>query len=306
VPELPDVTVYCERLAAKTVGSKLTGVRLRSTFLLRTAVPPLSGAFGREVVAVRRLGKRIVIELSEQWFLVVHLMIAGRLRWGAVGAAVPARDGLAAFDFEGGTVLFTEASPKKRASLHVVQGEQGLEAFDRGGLPPIGAGFDQVKAALHGENHTLKRSLTDPRLFDGIGGAYGDEILFRARLSPVQWSKNLGDDEIERLRVAMHSVLSEWTERFREQVGQGFPDKVTAFQPEMAVHGKFGQPCPVCASPVQRIVYVGRETNYCATCQTEGKVLRDRALSQLLRGDWPSTLEELEALRRSESGDRSG
>jgi formamidopyrimidine-DNA glycosylase len=299
VPELPDVTVYCERLAARTVGSRLRGVRLRSLFLLRTAVPPLKEAFGREVVGVRRLGKRIVLELEEDWFLVIHLMVAGRLRWKEPGAAVPPRDGLAAFDFDAGTVILTEASKKQRASLHVVQGEAGLAEFDRGGLPPIGARFEDVKAALLGENHTLKRSLTDPRLFDGIGGAYGDEILFRARLSPVQWTKHLDDAEIERLRVAMHEVLTEWIERFRAQVGEGFPDKVTAFQPEMAVHGKYNEPCPVCGSPVQRIVYVGRETNYCATCQTDGKVLKDRALSQLLHGDWPNTLEELEALRRS-------
>lgn len=298
MPELPDVVVYCERLAAKTVGRTLKTVRLRSPFLLRTAVPPLKDAFGREVVGVRRLGKRIVLELQDELFLVIHLMIAGRLRWRTAGTNPPGRDGLAAFDFDDGTLIFTEASKKKRASLHVVLGEDGLAAHTRDGIDPRTASVAEVAERLRSERHTLKRSLTDANLFDGIGGAYGDEILHRARLSPVAWSDQLDDDAIARLHAAMRHVLDDWTRRFRDEVGDGFPDKVTAFRPEMAVHGKYGEPCPACGTEVQRIVYVGRETNYCPTCQTEGRLLKDRALSQLLKKDWPKTVEELEALRK--------
>ncbi|MCB9682555.1 MAG: formamidopyrimidine-DNA glycosylase [Alphaproteobacteria bacterium] len=298
MPELPDVAVYRERLEALTVGRPLDAVRLRSPFLLRTAVPPLSEAHGRVVVGVRRIGKRLALGLDGDLWLVIHLMVAGRLRWRKRGAGIPGRDGLAAFDFADGTLLFTEASKKKRASLHVVAGEAGLADFDRGGLDPLTASVADVRAALTSERHTLKRSLTDPTLFDGIGGAYGDEILHAARLSPVQWSDRVDDAGVARLHAAMREVLTTWTARFRAEVGDGFPEVVTAFRPEMAVHGKFGQPCPVCGDPVQRIVYADRETNYCATCQTDGVLLRDRALSQLLKGDWPKTLEELDELKR--------
>lgn len=298
MPELPDVTVYVERLAAKTLGQRLARVRLHSPFLLRTAAPPLGDAFGREVVAVERIGKRIVLGLEDDLFLVIHLMIAGRLRWKKAGAKVPTRGGLAAFDFPDGTVVFTEVSKKKRASLHVVQGRASLADYDRGGVDPRTATVEQVTHAFTVENHTLKRSLTDPRLFDGIGGAYADEILHHARLSPVKHSRKLTGEEIGRLRQAMRHVLTWWTDHLREEVGDGFPDKVTAFHPDMAVHGRFNEPCPRCAAPVQRIVYASRETNYCAACQTGGKLLRDRALSQLLKRDWPKTLEELEAARK--------
>jgi formamidopyrimidine-DNA glycosylase len=298
MPELPDVTIYCERLAARTLGQPLERVLLKSPFLLRTVTPPLSATFGKVVTDVRRIGKRIVLGLEDDLFLVIHLMIAGRLRWKKKGTKPPARNGLASFDFPTGTMVFTEASKKKRAKLHVVHGEEALAAFDRGGVDPRTVTLDELEARMHGERHTLKRSLTDPRLFDGIGGAYADEILFRAKLSPVGWSTSLDREALERLRVAMGEVMVEWIARFREQVGDGFPDKVTAFQPEMAVHGKYGEACPVCGSPVQRIVYATRETNYCATCQTDGKLLRDRALSQLLKKDWPANLDELEALKR--------
>lgn len=297
MPELPDVVVYVERLAALTQGRPLQRVTLASPFLLRTVDPPLADAFGRTVTSVRRIGKRIALGLEGDLWLVLHLMIAGRLRWKKPGTRPPGRGGLATFDFDDGTLVFTEVSKKKRASLHVVRGEAGLAAFDRGGVDPLTATLAQVRRGLTVERHTLKRSLTDPRLFDGIGGAYGDEILHAARLSPVQMSDALSDDDIRRLRTAMRTVLTGWTDRFRQEVGEGFPDVVTAFRPEMAVHGKHGQPCPVCGDPVQRIVYVDRETNYCATCQTGGTLLRDRALSQLLKKDWPKTLEELEELR---------
>jgi formamidopyrimidine-DNA glycosylase len=298
VPELPDVLLYVERLADRTVGRPLLGVRLKSPFLLRTVDPPLREASGKTVREVRRVGKRIAIGLDDDLWLVIHLMVAGRLRWRPKGAAIPGQDGLAAFDFEAGTLLFTEASKKKRASLHVVRGEEGLHALDPGGIDPRTATVEQVAERLRSERHTLKRSLTDPRLFDGIGGAYGDEILHRARLSPVAWSDRVTDEEIARLQVAMRDVTTWWVDHFRQQIGDGFPEKVTAFRPEMAVHGRFGQPCPVCGDPVQRIVYEDRETNYCATCQTGGVLLKDRALSQLLKDDWPRTLEELEELRR--------
>lgn len=298
MPELPDVEVYRERLEARLVGQPLLGVRLSSPFLLRTAVPPLAETTGRTFREVRRLGKRLALGLDGDLWLVIHLMVAGRLRWAKAGAKAPGNGGLAVFDVPGGALVFTEVSKKKRASLHVIAGEAGLADFHRGGLDPLTATPAQVAERLRTERHTLKRSLTDPTLFDGIGGAYGDEILHRARLSPVAWSDGVDDEGVARLAEAMREVLTWWTAHLRAEVGEGFPDKVTAFRPEMAVHGRYGLPCPVCGDPVQRIVYADRETNYCPTCQTGGVLLRDRALSQLLKKDWPKTLEELDELRR--------
>jgi formamidopyrimidine-DNA glycosylase len=297
MPELPDVTVYVESLAARITGRPLERVRLASPFLLRTVDPPLAGLHGRRVTGVSRLGKRIVIALEGEYYLVLHLMVAGRLRWKEPGAKIPGKLGLAAFDFPGGTLLLTEAGTKKRASLHAVRGAATLAEHDPGGLEPLSAGAQEFRAALRRENRTLKRALTDPRLFSGIGNAYSDEILHRARLSPLQLTSKLGDEEAERLRYATRAVLSEWTERLRRQAGTGFPEHVTAFHPEMAVHGKYGHPCPVCGAPVQRIVYADNEANYCAPCQTGGKLLADRALSRLMHEDWPRTLEELETLK---------
>ncbi len=297
MPELPDVTVYVERLEALLGGRALRGVRTRSPFLLRTVQPPLSAAHGRAVRGVARLGKRIVIELDEQLFLVLHLMVAGRLRWRAAGAKIPAQVGLAAFDFEHGCLLLTEASKKKRASLHVVQGREELAPFDRGGLEVLEAALPAFGEALRRENRTLKRGLTDPRLFSGIGNAYSDEILFRARLSPMKLTRRLSDEEIERLFHACQQVLRTFTDTLRAEVGQGFPDKVTAFREDMAVHGRYRQPCPDCGAPIQRIVYAENECNYCAACQNQGRLLADRALSQLLKKDWPRTLDELEQVR---------
>lgn len=294
MPELPDVVVYLDALQARIEGRVLEGVRLASPFLLRSVDPPLSACTGRRVVGLRRLGKRIVICLDGDLFLVIHLMVAGRLRWKKPGTKVPGKLGLAAFDFESGTLLLTEAGSKKRASLHVVAGEPALAAHDRGGLEVFEADLPDFAEALRSETHTLKRSLTDPRLLSGIGNAYSDEILHRARLSPFKLTDALTDDEIERLFDASRAVLIEWTRRLRDEAGDGFPEKVTAFRKEMAVHGRHREPCPVCGSPVQRIVYSSNETNYCATCQTGGKLLADRALSRLLRKDWPRTLEELE------------
>jgi formamidopyrimidine-DNA glycosylase len=298
MPELPDVTVYVESLAARTVGQELRGVRLKSPFLLRTFDPPLSRASGKKVVEVRRIGKRIVLGLEEDLFLVIHLMIAGRLRWREAGAAIPGKLGLAAFDFASGSVLLTEASTKKRASLHVVLGEAALAEFARGGIEIEGATLAAFRDALVRENHTVKRALTDPRLFSGIGNSYSDEILHAARMSPVKRTAQMNDEEIARLFEATRRTLAEWTDRLRQEVGDGFPEKVTAFRDGMAVHGRYQKPCPVCGSPVQRIVYAENETNYCARCQTGGKLLADRALSRLLHEDWPRTLEELEELRR--------
>ncbi len=297
MPELPDVTVYVEALAARVVGHPLTGIRFASPFLLRSAVPPIAEAYGQAVRGVRRLGKRIVFSLDDELHLILHLMVAGRLRWGKQGAGIPGRVGLAAFDFDHGTLLLTEASTRKRASLHLVRGAAALAEFDRGGLEPLTATLEQFAAALRAENHTLKRSLTDPRIFSGIGNAYSDEILHRARLSPVALTARLEEAAILALHRATQEVLAEWTERLRAQTGAGFPEKVTAFREEMAVHGKFGQPCPDCGSKVQRIKYAENETNYCATCQTGGRLLADRSLSRLLKGDWPRTLEEMEEHR---------
>jgi formamidopyrimidine-DNA glycosylase len=294
MPELPDVVVYLEALRARIAGRVLEGVRLGSPFVLRSVDPPLAACAGRRVVGLRRLGKRIVIALDDELFLVIHLMVAGRLRWKKAGAKIPGKLGLTAFDFDSGTLLLTEAGSRKRASLHVAAGEQALVAHDRGGLEVLDAELPAFADAVRRETHTLKRTLTDPRLLSGIGNAYSDEILHRARLSPFKLTDALTDDEIARLFDATRDVLNEWTRRLSDETGEAFPEKVTAFREQMAVHGRHRQPCPVCGSPVQRIVYSSNETNYCATCQTGGKLLADRALSRLLRKDWPRTLEELE------------
>ena len=307
MPELPDVTIYVERLAAFTIGRALDDIRVASPFVLRSVDPPVSELRGRAVESVSRIGKRIVLSLAGDVHAVIHLMIAGRLRWHAPRAKIPGRVGLAAFDFAHGSVVFTEASKKKRASLHLVRGRDALDDFDRGGIDLFAATTEQVAAALRAENHTIKRSLTDPTLIDGVGNAYSDEILHRARMSPFRQTRQMDDDEIARLHAAAREVLSEWIERSRAQVGDRFPDKVTAFRPEMAVHGKYRQPCPVCGDPVQRIVYAENEANYCATCQTGGKLLADRALSRLLKDTWPRSLEELEERRaRSKAPTRPG
>lgn len=299
MPELPDITVYVERLSALTVGRPLEKVRLVSPFLLRTVDPPLKAVEGHAVTAVSRFGKRIVLTVGDEpLYLVIHLMIAGRVRWKKKGTAVPKRNGLAAFDFAEGTAIFTEASKKKRASLHVVRAD-GLDAHRRAGYEVLEGDVAGFKAALTRENRTLKRALTDPRILSGIGNAYSDEILFAARLSPVKLTSRLSDDEIDRLYTATVGTLTDWTARFRAEVGDGFPDKVTAFRPEMAVHGKYREPCPVCAQPIQRIRYADNETNYCARCQNADRLLADRGLSRLLKKDWPRTLDELEALRDS-------
>ena len=293
MPELPDVVVYVESLAQRVVGARVERVRLLSPFVLRTVVPPLSAVEGQRVNAVRRLGKRIVIALESDLFLVMHLMIAGRLRWLEAGKKPPGRITLALIDFTTGTLAFTEAGTKKRASLHLVQGEAALAAFDLGGLEVEDAGIDAFRERLVREHHTLKRALTDPRLFSGIGNAYSDEILHRARLSPIAMTRKLTSEEIARLHGAVREILAEWTARLRTEAGLGFPAGVTAFRPEMAVHGKYGQPCPVCGAPVQRIVYAENETNYCARCQTGGTILADRALSRLLKSSWPRSIDEL-------------
>jgi formamidopyrimidine-DNA glycosylase len=296
MPELPDITVYVEALQRRLAGQHLEQVRVVSPFVLRSFEPPLSEAGGRAVVGVRRMGKRIVLALDPDLFLVIHLMIAGRLRWRARAADVPRGRGLAGFDFPAGTLLFTEEGKKHRAGLWLVRGEEALAAHDRGGIEPLEITLEEFGAALTRERHTLKRSLTDPTVFSGIGNAYSDEILHAARLSPLQLGTNLDDGEIARLYQAMRSTLTTWTERLRAEAGEGFPEKVTAFRPVMAVHGKYRQPCPVCGAPVQRIRYAENEVNYCATCQTGGRLLADRALSRLLREDWPRSIEELETV----------
>jgi formamidopyrimidine-DNA glycosylase len=299
MPELPDLTVYVEQLIPRVVGQTFEGVRLASPFLLRTAVPPLSVAQGKTVLGVSRLGKRIIVELDDELFFVLHLMIAGRLHWREHGKAIQGKIGLAAFDFSSGTLLLNEASQKKRAALYLVQGRATLQEFDRGGLEVMDASFEDFQQRLLAENHTLKRTLTDPDLFAGIGNAYSDEILHRARMSPVKMTRTLEHGEVERVYTATHDVLQEWIDRLRAEAGDGFPEKVTAFRKDMAVHGKFNKPCPVCGTPVQRIVHAENESNYCPTCQTGGKLLADRALSRLLKADWPRSIEELEARRRS-------
>ena len=294
MPELPDITVYIGHLESRLVGQTLERVRLLNPFVLRSVAPPIAAAEGRKVVGVRRMGKRIVIALEGELFLVLHLMIAGRLRWLATGAKLPGRITLAAFEFPSGTLVFTEAGTKRRASIHLVGGEAALAAMDPGGLDVLLAGFREFADRLRRENHTLKRALTDPRLFSGIGNAYSDEILHRAKLSPFAQTQSLFQAEVGQLYDAARATLAEWTERLREEAGADFPEKVTAFREGMAVHGRFRKPCPVCGSPVQRIVYAENETNYCARCQTGGKVLADRALSRLLKASWPRSIDELE------------
>jgi formamidopyrimidine-DNA glycosylase len=299
VPELPDVTVYVEALGARVAGTVLEGLRIASPFLLRTVDPPIAAAVGTRVHGVRRFGKRIVITLDGDLHLALHLMIAGRLRWREPHAKLPGRLGLAAFDFAGGTLIVTEAGSKRRAALHLVRGEDALRALGPLGLEVLDADLDAFQAAIARERHTLKRTLTDPRILSGIGNAYSDEILHRARLSPVRLSDQLDDGEVARLFAACRAVLVEWTERLRHESRDGFPEKVTAFRPEMAVHGRYRLPCPACGTPVQRIVHAENETNYCARCQTGGKLLADRALSRLLHQDWPKTVDEWEAIRPS-------
>jgi formamidopyrimidine-DNA glycosylase len=293
VPELPDITVYIEALESRLLGKRLERTRIAKPFLLRSVDPPIGDAAGKLVIGIRRMGKRIVMQLEHDLFLVIHLMIAGRLRWLAAGSKVPGKIGLAAFDFSSGTLVLTEAGSKRRASLWLVRGESALEQFERGGLEVFESTLADFRERLHRENHTLKRSLTDPRLFSGIGNAYSDEILHRARLSPVKHTRRLTEEETGRLYEATRGVLTEWTDRLREESKGGFPMKVTAFREEMAVHGKFGEPCPVCATPVQRIRYADNETNYCPRCQTDGRLLADRALSRLLKQDWPRSIDDL-------------
>jgi len=292
MPELPDVVVYCEALAARVVGHTLRRVELRNPFVLRTAIPPIAAAEGKRVRAVRRIGKRIVLALDDELHLVIHLMIAGRLRWLAGRAKPPGRITLAVFEFDSGRLAFTEAGTKRRAALHLVQGEAALHAFDAGGLDVIEGSLAEFAARLGRENHTLKRALTDPQLFSGIGNAYSDEILHRARLSPLTLTTRLAPDDVARLHAATRDVMTEWTARLRTEANGDFPARVTAFHPQMAVHGRFGQPCPVCGAPVQRIVYAENEANYCARCQTGGRILADRALSRLLHQSFPRRLDD--------------
>jgi formamidopyrimidine-DNA glycosylase len=308
MPEFPDITVYIEALERRIAGKKLGALRLGSPFVLRTVEPHAAELAGKRVVGLRRVGKRIVIELEESLFIVIHLMIAGRLKWlpsgaattsAADSAAVPrprlsGKAALAALDFEDGTLVMTEAGSKRRASIHLLRGDAAVRAIDPGGLEVLDSTLDEFRAALTRERHTVKRTLTDPHLFSGIGNAYSDEILHRARLSPVQMTTNLAPAEIERLWRITIDTLRDWTDRLRRETGDGFPTNVTAFRPDMAVHGKFAEPCPDCGTPVQRIVYADNETNYCARCQTGGKLLADRALSRLLKGDWPKSIDDIE------------
>ena len=293
MPELPDVTVYVELIAAKTVGKKIERARIASPFVVRSVDPPIRDVEGKTVQDVRRIGKRIAIGLEDDLWVVIHLMIAGRFKWLKPGAKIPGRLGLAAFDFENGTLLLTEAGTQRRASITVVRGNDALNNIDRGGVEPLEVDEETFAMQLTRENHTLKRSFTDPTLFSGIGNAYSDEIFHRARISPIKLTSRLEPEEIARLYNATRGVLVEWTDRLRKEAGGEFPAKVTAFHDEMAVHGKYGKPCPVCGSPVQRIRYASNETNYCARCQTGGKLLADRALSRLLRQDWPRSIDEL-------------
>ncbi len=291
MPELPDIALYLDALAARVVGKPLERLRIASPFLLRTADPPVADLVGRAIRDVRRLGKRIVLALEDDYFVVLHLMIAGRLHWKPAGAPIPRRAGLAAFDFPNGTVLLTEAGTKHRASLHILRGAAALAAHDPGGLDVLAATLEQFRSALTRESHTLKRALTDPHLLDGIGNAYSDEILHAARLSPLRLTGRITPEESERLFHAVRHTLTSWMARLRAETGETFPEKVTAFRDGMAVHGRFRKPCPVCGSPVQRIRYAENEANYCATCQTGGRLLADRSLSRLLKQDWPRSLD---------------
>jgi formamidopyrimidine-DNA glycosylase len=302
MPELPDVELYLFALRPRIVGQKLERVRLATPFLLRSVEPPLEQTFGRTIVGLRRIGKRIVWEMDAEMFLVFHLMIAGRFKWRDRGATIPKKLGLAAFDFADGTLLLTEASTQKRASLHVVQGQDTLASFDPGGADVMTSDVEAFAAALQKESHTIKRALTDPHLLSGIGNAYSDEILHRARMSPFKLTRQLTSQEIAVLHTATIETLAEWTARLQDEAGGKFPEKVTAFHEGMAVHGRFGKPCPRCGTPVQRIVHGEHEVNYCPGCQTEGRLLADRALSKLMKDDWPKTLDELERRRRNQTG----
>ena len=301
MPELPDVELYLHALRARILNQPLERLRIGNPFIVRTYDPPVEALAGQPVTSLRRVGKRIVFGFPDDLYLVLHLMIAGRLRWRERGEKIPGKVGLAAFDFPDGTIILTEAGSKRQASIHVVRGAAALDEHDRGGLEVLDTDLATFAARLTRENHTLKRALTDPHVFSGIGNAYSDEILHAARLSPMKLTSSLSDGEIERLFHATRDTLQIWVDRLREETGDAFPEKVTAFRPEMAVHGKYGKPCPVCGEPVQRIVYATNEANYCSRCQTGGKLLSDRALSRLLGQDWPKTLEEMER-RRQRSG----
>lgn len=294
MPELPDIIVYNEALESYVFDSPIEKLRIGSPFVVRSVEPPIGEVEGKRVRGIERLGKQIVLSLETELYLVLHLMIAGRLRWKKVGVAIPKKRGLAAFDFPDGSLLFTEASTQQRASMHLVRGSDALQQFDRGGLEVLEADLDAFKAEITRESHTLKRALTDPTILSGIGNAYSDEILHRARLSPLALTSKVTEEEIERLFHATRHTLTDWTERLRQEAGDAFPDKVTAFHPEMAVHGRYREPCPVCDAPVQRIRYAQNEVNYCAQCQTDGRVLADRAMSRLLKSDWPRSLHEWE------------
>jgi formamidopyrimidine-DNA glycosylase len=302
MPELPSIIAYVEAIERLAGGHVLEGVRLGSPFVLRSVEPPLAAVHGKRVLGAHRIGKRVVIDLEDDLHLVIHLMIAGRLRWRERGVRLPGKVGLAAFDFDSGSILFTEQGTKKRAKLHVVQGADGLAEHDPGGLEVLDSDWAGFDARLREHNHTLKRALTDPRIFSGIGNAYSDEILWAAKLSPFKQTQKLDEADSRRLFDAVRSELGAWIVRFREQVGDGFPETVTAFEDAMAVHGKYGQPCPACGAPVQRIRYADNDANYCAECQTAGKLLADRGLSRLLKQDWPKTLDDLEALKARHRG----
>lgn len=294
MPELPDIVVYIEALERRVLGRTLRGVRIASPSVLRTFDPPYDAPVGLDVVGLQRVGKRIVFEFDGDLYLVIHLMVAGRLRWEQPGKAIPKKLGLAAFDFDDGSLILTEQGTRRRAGIWLSRGYDGVAALDRGGVEPLDVTAEEFGVALKTENRTLKRALTDPRIFSGIGNAYSDEILWKGRLSPVKRTSQLSDDEVKRLHDAVVTSLEDWTRRLRDEVGEDWPKKVTAFRDDMAVHGKYGEQCPRCGSKVQRIVYASNETNYCATCQTDGKLLADRSLSRLLKDDWPKTIEEME------------